>query len=89
MKGACPIVALSMDERLDGILHELGLDGRYLLHSGEEGLAEKLSSAMKSAQVERDGIREKIQAALPEYQKKLNDMGIFMREYIQTALRMS
>lgn len=34
-------------------------------------------------------IREKIQAALPGYQKKLNDMGIFMREYIQTALRMS
>lgn len=89
MKGACPIVALSMDERLDGILHELGLDGRYLLHTGEEGLDEKLSSAMKSAQVERDGIREKIQAALPGYQKKLNDMGIFMREYIQTALRMS
>lgn len=89
MKGGCPIVALSMDERLDGILHELELDGRYLLHTGDEGLAEKLSSAMKSAQIERDGIREKIQAALPGYQKKLNDMGIFMREYIQTALRMS
>lgn len=88
MEGGCPIVTLSMDERLDGILHELGLDGRYLLHTDDEGLAEKLSSAMKSAQVERDGIREKIQTALPGYQSKLADMGAFMKEYIQNALKM-
>ena len=86
MEGACPIVAVSMDERLDGILHELGLDGRYLLHTGEEGLAEKLTRAIKYAQGERDGIREKIQASLPGYQNKLNDMGSFMKAYIQTAL---
>ena len=88
MEGGCPIVTLSMDERLDGILHELGLDGRYLLHTDDKGLAEKLSSAMKSAQVERDGIREKIQTALPGYQSKLADMGAFMKEYIQNALKM-
>ena len=69
-------------------MDELQLDGRYLLHTDDEGLAEKLATAMKTAQVERDDIREKIQAALPGYQNKLADMGIFMKGYIQNALCM-
>lgn len=32
MEKGCPIVAVSMDERLDGIMRELSLDQKYLLH---------------------------------------------------------
>lgn len=88
MEGGCPIIALSMDERLDGIMNELGSDRRYLLHTGDTGFAEKLTDAMHTAYSERDAIRNHIQEALPEYQKRLADMGAFMKEYIQNALRM-
>lgn len=38
MEKGCPIVAVSMDERLDGIMQELSLDQKYLLHVTDKDL---------------------------------------------------
>lgn len=85
MEGGCPIVAVSMDERLDGIMRELGLDKDFLLSSYERNLQNRLVVALQTAHAEKSAIHKKIQTALPEYHRKLDDMGYFLRQYMRLS----
>ena len=83
MEGAVPVVAISMDERLEGIMKELGLDEKYLLRTKDHDLGNKLYRALTNACAERDVIRARIKKAVPRYKKKLDEMGTFMKEYLR------
>ena len=87
MEKSCPIVAVSMDERLDGIMQELSLDRKYLLHVTDEALGEKLYSALADAHSDQDAVHRHIQSQLIGYRNKLTDMGVFLKQYIQNHLR--
>lgn len=85
MEGGCPITAVSMDERLDGIMKEMSLEP-YLLHTDDRDLEESLVRAMEEAVKNREEIRSLIRARLPLYKKVLSEMGSFMKTYITEGL---
>ena len=87
MEKGVPVVALSMDERLDGIMRELGLDREYLLHTDDLDAGPDLLAAMRASWAGRARIRRRILARLPRYKKELDGMGHFMKEYIEDGLR--
>lgn len=87
MEKGCPIVAVSMDERLSGIMKELSLDDKYLLHVSDGDLGRKVHDALAEGYAQREQIEKHIAEMLPEYKDKLSRMGAFMKEYITGALR--
>ena len=44
VEGGCPIISVSMDERLDGIMKELSMDTKYLYHVSDRNLGKKIYS---------------------------------------------
>ena len=87
METGCPIVAVSMDERLDGIMKELSLDGKYLFHVKDRNLGGKIAAALSEAHVEREAICFHIRRHAAVRREKLDAMGTFMKRYFQDALR--
>lgn len=87
MEKGCPIVAISMDERLDGIMQELSFDQKYLMHVTDQDLSKKLYSAIVDACSNQEAIHKHTQSQLVIYRYKLTDMGIFLKQYIQDALQ--
>ena len=89
MKNGCPIAAVSMDERLDGIMHELGYQERFLQHVTDPDLGEALYRAMADAAANEDEIRTLIRRHEKAYQEKVMTMGAFMYNYIESYLKAS
>ena len=87
METGCPIVAVSMDERLDGIMKELSLDGKYLLHADDGNLGEKIAAALSEARAEQDAISLYMRRHASDCREKLDTMGKFMKRYLPDALR--
>lgn len=83
MEKGCPIVAVSMDERLDGILKELRLNESYLLHTADEDLGKRVYDALTKADAERELIRCRISHQVEKYTEDLSNMGFFMKRYIE------
>ena len=88
MEEGCPCVAVSMDERLDGIMRELDLDRTYLLRVDEENLGDRLYGALSKAAADQQRIRSHIKASTAAYKQTLQDMGDFLKSYIQQSLKM-
>ena len=88
MEGACPIVAVSMDERLDGIMRELGYDRDYLLHVTDEDLGRKIYRALMAARTDREAIHRHILAQRAHYLEMLDEMGAFLKRYLQEGLQL-
>lgn len=86
MEGGCPVVAVSMDERLDNLMQELALDDKYLLHTDDDDLGDRIYSALEEADQNRDNIKDRITGQSANYKQVLADMGRFMKEYIVTGL---
>lgn len=86
MEGACPVCAVSMDERLYGIMKELSLEP-YLLHTDDKDLEGKLERVLEKALEEREEISARIRERLPSYKRTLSEMGVFMKEYIVEGLK--
>lgn len=85
-KGGCPMVAVSMDERLDSLMREFGLDGHYLHHVTDEGLGDAVLASLSRGHRERDQLRRHIQGKLPSYKARQEEMGVFVRDYILERL---
>ena len=83
MEHACPIVSVSMDERLDGIMKELSLDSRLLLHVDEKDLGARISQALSLAIQQQPQIRKRIQRCTEKNRLKLSHMGTFLKEYLE------
>ena len=87
METGCPIVAVSMDERLDGIMRELSLDEKYLFHVEDGNLGGKIAAALSEAHAEQDAISAHMRRHAAGCREKLDTMGKFMKRYLQDALR--
>ena len=87
METGCPIVAVSMDERLDGIMRELSLDGKYLFHVEDENLGGKIAAALSEARAEQNAISMYMRRHAADCREKLDTMGKFMKRYLSDALR--
>lgn len=71
-----------MDERLDGLLGELGLDAQHLHHVSDSGLSEAVYRSLCTSERRRGEIEQTIQRAYAAYREKLNYMGQFLRQYL-------
>lgn len=87
MQAGVPAVAVSMDERLDGILKELHMEDEYLFHVADADLGEEIHDALERAFRERSAIAEKMARQVVIYRERLRDMGAFVKGYIADGLK--
>lgn len=85
MEGGCPIVAVSVDERLDSLMEELSFE-RYLLHVSDEGLGAQVTRGLLDACGQEQAIRQHLSQAVAHYRESLDDMGDRMKDYLLEAL---
>lgn len=86
MEGGCPVIAVSMDERLDGLMRELFPDDRYLFHVSDSDLGEKIYKALEEAEKNSVEISKRITGSLKGYRNILENMGGFMKRYIEKGI---
>lgn len=87
MKGGCPIIAVSMDERLDSLMRELSLDDGFLCHVTDEDLDRLVYDSLSEGYRQRKKIGEHILARRSAYREKQKEMGVFLKEYLDEQLR--
>ncbi len=87
MEGGCPITAVSMDERLDSLMRELSFDRRYLHHTGDEDLGQKLLDSLEDGAAHRAELQPYLIARARQYAAKQEEMGVFLKEYIEDHLK--
>lgn len=86
MAAGVPLAAVSMDERLDNILRETGLDDHYLFHTDEEDLGRKLWASYQSAKNQREIISEQTAAEYCRGRERQESMGLFLKQYMMGRL---
>lgn len=86
MDHGIPIVAVSMDERLDSLMTECGFADRYLFHTTDADSGDRLCEAVRDAKVYREEIAETIHRQTDRYKKQLDEMGFFLKDYLQERL---
>ncbi len=74
-----PIVAVSMDNRLDGLFQDMHLDDKYLHHVGDADLGERVKLSLKEAEKERESIADTIKENVEKYKLNLKEMSAFLR----------
>lgn len=85
MEGACPIVAVSMDERLDGLMHELALP-QYLFHVSDSHLGKQVFRALEQAADSREAVRSQIMEQLARNKAILTEMGLSLKQHLKESL---
>lgn len=86
LEKGCPVIAISMDERLNGILKELKLDDKYLFRTSDAEFGDRLHTSLMNADSDSLDIHEHISKALIHYKEKQREMGLFMKQFIQDRL---
>lgn len=86
MGASIPIIAVSMDERLDSLFRELSFEKDYLHSVSEPQLGEHLYRSMEKAWQARSDIAAQIQSHYTHYMERLSDMGSFLKTYISGRL---
>ena len=84
MECACPIVAVSIDERLNGIMHETGLDRDYLHHATDVELSNRITVSLRMAELHEQEIRDIIEHHLIRYKNKTFEMSQFFITWLKT-----
>ena len=67
-------------------IRELSYDDKYLLHVTDQDLNERLYDILVETEEKRQEISNHILAQRLEYQKKLAEMGRFLKTYIDRRL---
>ena len=86
METGCPIVAVSMDERLDNLMEELSDDGCALFHVEDRSLDRKIRRALSQAEIQQTAVRENIHIYTEENKRKLSRMGAYLKNYLENKL---
>ena len=84
MKRAIPIVAVSMDARLEGVLHETGLASHYLHHVDDAALGERITTSLRMADEHREEIVGTIRRHQAAYEGKVQEMSKFFKTWLRT-----
>ena len=82
MEHAIPIVAVSIDARLNGVLREVGLSEHYLHQVDDAGLENRIKMSLKRADDHKAEISEWIRHHLPIYKNKIITMSQFFTKWL-------
>ncbi len=74
MEQGIPLVTVSMDGRLDGLIRETQLDHDYLYHVDEQHLGEQVIAAIHLATEHREEISSGIREQVELYKKRIKEM---------------
>ncbi len=77
MERAIPIVAVSIDARLNGVMREVGLSDHYLHQATDGNLERSIAASLELAGKHQQDIRAKIQHQLTHYKDKTTAMSQF------------
>ncbi|MDO4418247.1 MAG: hypothetical protein Q4C02_08230, partial [Eubacteriales bacterium] len=66
----------------------LGYDRDYLLHVTDEDLGRKIYRALMAAHADREAIHRHILAQRAHYLEMLEEMGAFLKRYLQEGLQL-
>ncbi len=83
MDAEVPCVAVSMDERLDNIMQEMGMLQHQLLHADDPDLPSKLTGALEFARSHQAQIKDRVGRQLARYQSMLDEMGDFLVTWLR------
>ena len=95
MENGCPLIAVSMDERLDGLMKEIFTDKSsrshtkdksFLFHTADKALGRKICNAMEEAYAGKEKIREKILRQTGRNREEIVRMGEFLHSYLLNIL---
>jgi len=86
MEHTIPIVAISMDGRLDGVMREVQLDGHYLHHVNDAGLEQRLVESLHRADTHREEIADTIRRHLTIYKNKVDEMSAFFTTWLKSII---
>ena len=83
MERAIPLVAISMDERLDGVIRETELADQYLHHVDDAGLGDRITSSLLLADDHREKISETIRKHQTISENKVSEMARFFISWLK------
>lgn len=83
MARAIPLVAVSMDARLDGLMEEAGLADGYLYHVDEHELGKWITSAFRRADEHRDEIASTLLSHQVNSENKVHEMSQFFVSWLK------
>ncbi len=83
MEHAIPIVAVSIDARLNGVMREVGLAEDYLHQAKDENLEKSITASLERAGEHQQDIKETIQHQLVHYKDKTTAMSQFFVTWLK------
>lgn len=87
MTRAIPLVAISMDERLNGVIQESGLAGDYLHHVDDADLGVRITESLHLAEHHREEISETITRYQALSERKVNEMSQFFALWLKEQFK--
>ncbi len=87
MEAKVPCVAVSMDERLDNLMREMGMDREQLLQAEDPALSGRLPRTLEYAASHPKQIRERLGQELVQNQRTLDEMGDFLIRWLTSLGR--
>ena len=86
MEQACPIVAVSIDARLNGVIREVGLADHYLHHVNDADLENRIMASLRLADEHQQAIKQQIERQLTVYKNKTMAMSQFFTTWLKEQL---
>lgn len=86
MKRAIPLVAISMDGRLDGVIQETELADHYLHHVDDADLGEHLTTSLHLADLSREKISNTIRGYQAHNEHRVNEMSQYFASWLHSPL---
>ncbi len=83
MEHACPIVAVSIDARLNGVMHEIEQDGSYLHRATDSDLEDSIMTSLQMADKNKQEISNTIKQHLTNYKDKTMAMSQFFKSWLK------
>lgn len=83
MKRAIPLVAISMDGRLDGVIQETELADHYLHHVDDADLGEHLTTSLHLADLSREKISNTIREYQAHNEHRVNEMSQYFASWLK------
>lgn len=83
MEHRMPIVAISFDARLDGVMQESELADDYLHHVSDDNLSARITASLRKAEAHRSQIAATMDRHLADYKDKTNAMTQFFVEWLK------
>lgn len=85
MEHTIPIVAVSMDARLDGLMEEMELHRNYLHHVNDQQLADRITASLQHTEKHRTEIASTICHHLAIYKNKVEEMSKFFTTWTKES----